>query len=172
MYYIVFIGFIIVGIMLFNNIVKYKKKVEQAKSGIDIYLTQRFDLIPNLLTCVKEYCEYESKLVTEITQLRSEYMNNKNNLNIKNELSTNLNHVLLTAEEYPELKASEQFLNLQKNLSKMENQLQAARRIYNIEATAYNTKISSVPFNIIAKIFNFKEEKLFKLEQNKEEVNE
>ena len=81
------------------------------------------------------------------------------------EPNNNINKILVVAENYPELKASEQYLNLQKNLSKVESQLQAARRLYNGAVTTYNTKISVVPDNIFAKLFNFKEEKLFEIEQ-------
>ena len=77
--------------------------------------------------------------------------------------------MIAVVENYPELKSSEQYLNLQKNLTKMESQLQAARRIYNIEVTNYNTKIKVVPANLIAKIFGFKEEKLFEIEEYKKE---
>ena len=171
MYYSLFIIIAIIFviiILLFNSIIKYKNKVKQAKSGIDVYLNQRFDLIPNLIETVKAYKKYESEIITNITKLRTSYINNKNDLETKTALNKDFNNILAVAESYPELKASEQFLNLQKNLSKMENQLQAARRIYNSEVTAYNTKIGIFPFNIIAKIFNFKEEKLFEIEAGKE----
>lgn len=84
-------------------------------------------------------------------------------------MNNNVNKIIAIAEEYPELKASEQFLNLQKNLSKLESQLQAARRIYNNEVTDYNTLINTVPTNILAKIFNFKEADLFTIEEYKKE---
>ena len=85
------------------------------------------------------------------------------------ELNNNINKILVVAENYPELKASEQYLNLQKNLSKVESQLQAARRIYNKDVTNYNTKIESIPNNIIAAVFGFKKAKLFQIEEYKKE---
>ena len=165
------IGIIILIIFsMYNSLVKLRNKVKQAKSGIDVYLNQRFDLIPNLVECVKGYSKHEKEIFENIVNLRTQYMNNKNN-NLKQaeELNNNMNQIIAVAENYPELKASEQYLNLQKNLSKIESQLQAARRIYNNEVTKYNTKIGTVPSNIIANIFGFKEESLFTIEEYKKE---
>lgn len=152
----------------YNSLVKLKNKVKQAKSGIDVYLNQRFDLIPNLVECVKGYSKHEEKILENITEMRTAYSKNKD-LRKAEELNNNINKVIAVAENYPELKASEQYLNLQKNLSKIESQLQAARRIYNNEVTKYNTKISTVPTNIIAKLFGFKEADLFTIEEYKKE---
>lgn len=163
-------GIIIFLLAQYNSLVKRKKKVEQAKSGIDVYLTQRFNLIPNLVECVKGYAKHEQEIFDRVVQMRTSYMSNKN-LKEGAELNAECNHIIALGENYPELKASEQFLNLQKNLSKIESQLQAARRIYNSEVTAYNTKISVVPTNIIASMFNFKEEDLFELETQEARKN-
>ena len=154
----------------YNSLVKMRNKVKQAESGIDVYLNQRFDLIPNLVECVKGYSKYEKDVLDGIVKLRTEYMNNKKaDLKQAEKLNNNMNQIIAVAESYPELKASEQYLNLQKNLSKIESQLQAARRIYNNEVTKYNTKINTVPTNIIAKLFGFKEADLFKIEEYKKE---
>ena len=152
----------------YNEIIAQKNKVKQAKSGIDIYLNQRFDLIPNLVECVKVYSKHEKDLIENITKTRSEYIVNKS-LRKAEKLNNNMNKLVAVAENYPELKASEQYLNLQKNLTKIESQLQAARRIYNSEVTKYNTIILKVPTNIIAHMFNFKEEELFEIEEFKRE---
>lgn len=160
---VIVIFIIIIGLIVlyqYNKIVALKMKVEQSESGIDVYSQQRFDLIPNLVEIVKEYSEYEEKTFKQILELRSKYLNTKD-LKTGEILDKNLNDVILTVENYPNLKANEQFLNLQKNLVKMENQLQAARRIYNYDVTKYNTQISIVPFNIVAKMFKFKEAELF-----------
>ena len=100
--------------------------------------------------------------------IRAKYSKSKD-LKEAEKLNNGINQIIAVAEQYPELKASEQFLNLQKSLSKMESQLQAARRIYNNEVTAYNTTINTVPTNIIAKMFNFKEAELFTIEDYKKE---
>lgn len=148
---------------MYNTLVSLKRKYEQSASGIEVYCQQRFDLIPNLVETVKEYAKYEKQTLENITNLRAKY-NDTKDLTIGEELNNKMNNLIALVENYPELKASEQFLNLQKSLVKTENQLQAARRIYNIDVTNYNTKISVIPYNIIAKIFKFKPAKLFEIE--------
>ena len=167
----IFIGIIILIVFsMYNTLVKMRNKVKQAESGIDVYLNQRFDLIPNLVECVKGYSKHEKDVFENIVKLRTEYMNNKKtNLKQAEKINNNMNQIIAVAENYPELKASEQYLNLQKNLSKIESQLQAARRIYNNEVTKYNTKIATVPSNIIASLFGFKEASLFTIEEYKKE---
>lgn len=152
----------------YNSLVSKKHKVAQARSSIDVYLNQRFDLIPNLVETVKGYAKHEKEIFEETIKLRTSYINSKD-LDEASILNSKCNSILAIAENYPELKANENFLSLQKSLSKMENQLQAARRLYNIEVTDYNTKLNVVPTNIIAKMFNFKEEKLFQIEEYKKE---
>ena len=154
---------IVIVLIQYNILVKNKKRVEQELATIDVYLTQRFDLIPNLVECVKAYTKHESELFEKIAQMRTQYMNTKD-LEEGKKLNAEYNKLIAYIENYPDLKASEQYLLLQKKLSKIESQLQAARRLYNIAVTTYNTKISIVPINIIAKIFKFKEAKLFEIE--------
>lgn len=164
--------FIIVLFLLiaYNKIINLKNRVKQSKSGIDVYLNQRFDLIPNLVECVKAYSKYETELFENITQLRSQYnKNEKSNFEQAQELDAGINKILAIAENYPDLKASNQYLNLQNNLVRLESQLQAARRIYNNDVTNYNTTIQSVPINIIANMFKFEEEELFEIEEYKKE---
>lgn len=155
-------------ILEFNTFVSLKNKIKQAKSSIDVYLTQRFDLIPNLVECVKAYAKYEEGVFTKIAEMRAEY-NNSKNLKKGEELNSEFNKLLAVGENNPDLRASEQFLNLQKALIKMESQLQAARRVYNGDVTLYNTTIAKFPNNIFASIFNFKEEELFEIEEYKKE---
>lgn len=168
---IAIIGLIILLILIilvfkqYNILTDLRLKVEQSKSGIDIYLQQRFDLIPALVNTVKGYMNYEKEMLESITKLRSQYYETKN-IKVSEQLNSQLNKILLVAENYPELKSSEHFLNLQKNFSKMESQLQAARRLYNNDVTKYNTKLNIVPYNIIAMIFGFKEKDLFKTTEN------
>ena len=153
----------------YNTIIKLQNEVKRAKSGIDVYLNQRFDLIPNLVECVKGYTQHEKETIETVTKLRAEYMSGNKNIKKAEKINDGMNRIIMVAEGYPELKASEQFLNLQKNLSKMESQLQAARRIYNNEVTKFNTTISVVPNNIVSMIFGFKEMELFEIEDYKKE---
>lgn len=166
---LVVVGIIILGILsMYNSLVMRKNKIKQAKSSIDVYLMQRFDLIPNLVECVKGYMKHEQAVLEKVTALRSNYQETKD-LKSGAKLNTICNSMIGLAESNPDLKASEQFLDLQKSLSKMESQLQAARRIYNSEVTVYNTKIATVPTNLIAGLFHFKEEELFEAEAGAKE---
>ena len=165
---IIVIVLLIVVLIQYNSLINLRNKVKQAKSGIDIFLNQRFDLIPNLVECVKGYSKHEKEIFENVAQLRAEYIKSKN-LKQAEKLNNGINEIIALAENYPDLKASEQYLNLQKNLSKIESELQAARRIYNMEVTNYNTAISVVPKNIVANMFGFKEEELFEIEENKKE---
>ena len=160
---------LIIILIVYNNLVKAKNRVKQAQSGIDVYLNQRFDLIPNLVECVKAYSKYEESIFTEIAELRSTYTKQSRDIECAQNLNNKMNQLIAVAEAYPELKASEQYLNLQRTLTKLESQIQAARRIYNIEVTDYNNKINLVPSNIVASLFGFKEAKLFEIEEYKKE---
>lgn len=158
----------IVLLAIYNGLIKKRNAVKQSRSSIDVYLLQRFDLIPNLIECVKGYAKHEKEIFENISKLRTEY-NETKNLDKASELNTEINNLLLIGENYPELKSSTNFLNLQKNLTKIEDQLQAARRLYNMDVTTYNTSLQVFPSNIIATIFKFKEETLFKIEPNQSE---
>jgi len=151
-------------VSIYNKFIHLTQKVNQAAGTIDVYLKQRFDLIPNLVETVKGYAKYEEAVLTKVTELRNAYINNKNeDLEVSATLNDKYNQLIAVMENYPELKANEGFLNLQKQLSKIESQLQAARRIYNSEVTEYNIKIHSFPSNILAGMFGFKEAKLFEI---------
>ena len=150
----------------YNKIINEKEKIDQARSGIDVYLQQRFDLIPNLVEIVKAYSNYEKDLLEKIVKLRNEYNKiDKDNLKHIEDLNNKYTNLLGIVEGYPELKASKSFLNLQNSLKKVEEQLQAARRIYNIEVTKYNITIKKFPTLIISNIFRFKEEPLFDINE-------
>lgn len=171
---IMLIILIIIVILIFsiirryNKMIKLQNKVKSSESGIDVYLRQRFDLIPNLVECVKGYAKHEKELLENIVEQRTAYSHNKN-LKKASELNNNLNKIIAVAENYPELKASDQFLELQNNLVKMESQLQAARRIYNIDVQQYNSVIQTIPNNIVAGMFGFKEKEYFQIEEYKKE---
>ncbi len=149
-------------IIVYNSLVNGRERVKQASSGIDVYLKQRFDLIPNIVETVKGYTKHEASVLEEITRLRSEYDNREEgNMRQNQELNERYTNLLMLVEAYPELKADESYLNLQKLLTKIESQLQAARRIYNMEVTEYNTNRLKFPNNILANIFGFGEATLF-----------
>ena len=131
---IILVILVLIIFVQYNTLTKLKLKVKQSKSGIDVYLQQRFDLLPNLVNTVKGYLNYETEAFENIAKLRAQY-NKTKDIKVSEELNNQMNRMLAVAENYPNLKASEQFLELQKNLSKIESQLQAARRLYNNDVT-------------------------------------
>lgn len=151
------------AVISYNKMNRLKLNINKSKSGIDVYCQQRFDLIPNLVDTVKEYTHYEKNVLETITGLRMQYAQTKD-LKLAQEVNEHLNTLLVQAEQYPSLKANEQFMQLQKSLLKMESQLQAARRIYNDDVTTYNIAIQSFPANLLAPILGFKTAVLFELQ--------
>lgn len=161
----ILIVFFTIILIIYNNLIKKRNAVKQSRSSINIYLLQRFNLIPNLVECVKGYAKHEKEIFENITKLRTEY-EQKKQLEKASQLNTQINNLLLISENYPNLKSSENFLNLQKNLAKIEDQLQAARRLYNTDVTNYNTSLQTFPNNLIASLFHFKPEELFNISPN------
>ena len=146
---------VIVIISIYNSLVTSYKKVERSRSLVDIYLKKRFDLIPNLVECVKSYSKHEKETFEMVTQLRNNYENN-GSVEDANKLNAYYNKCIALIETYPDLKAGENYLNLQKELSKVESEIEASRRIYSSDITRYNTKVQSFPTNIFAGIFGYK----------------
>ena len=150
-------------IFVYNRLVKLRNVMRKSQSSICVYLQQRFDLIPNLMNVVKGYVKHEKEVLAEITSLRTQAMTD---MKAANQLNAKMLELFAVAEAHPDLKASEQFLNLQQELSKMENQLQAARRAYNMSVNDLNTAIEMFPSSIIAAIFGFKRGDLFESADN------
>lgn len=153
----------------YNKFIRKNNRVKEKESQIDVLLNQRFDLIPNIVECVKGYAKHESSTLEELTSLRSSYNNHGFSIEETESIDKKFNNVMMLAESYPDLKANTQFLSLQNNLNEIENKLSYARSNYNNAVTSYNNLVESVPSNIIAKIFVFEKKELFKLEDNKRE---
>lgn len=154
----------IVGVLIYNRLVRSRNRVSTAWSDIDIQLQRRHDLVPRLVTAVDQYAKYERATLEAVTELRSEAMRQAD-VNARGkaeqELSAGIERIIALAENYPDLKASENFLNLQNELVETENYLQFARRYYNGSVRDYNTMTESVPSNIIANLFNFSQREFF-----------
>ena len=170
---IIVVVFILIIIIMYNNLLTKRNRVKRSASGVDVYLKQRFDLIPNLVEICNKYSNYEKEILEKIVRLRSEYVAEEDkNFEKANEINSEMNKIIGIAEGYPELKASEQYINLQNSLEKIESQIQAARRAYNMDVTEYNTTIESIPTNIIAKLFNFEKANLFEATaEERENIN-
>lgn len=154
-------------IAIYNRLVRDKNRVLAAWSDIDVQLKRRYELIPKLIDAVKAYSRYEQALFTELTELRTGCQQASKPLKkgqIESQLGSKIGSLFMVAEDYPDLKASEQFLTLQKNLSLVEADIQLARRYYNGAVRNLNTGIDSFPDLLIAKRLGFKPAELFELE--------
>ena len=156
---------IIYCLAIYNYQIKLLNEYKRSKSTVDIYLQQRFQLIPNLVKIVKKYTEYENENLEKIVRLREIY-NKEKSLENAQKIEQQYELLLLRVEKYPELKADRLFNELSKNLVILENQIQAARRAYNFDTTKYNSLIQVFPNNIIAKIFKWEKKELFYAEKD------
>ena len=148
----------------YNSVVKLKIKVEEAWADIDTFLKQRYDMIPNLVSTVKGYMKHEQDTLTKVTELRnlvSGAGSMAERAEADNQLTKTLKTVFAVAENYPELKANENFMQLQQELTELEDSLQKSRRYYNATVRDYNTKIQMFPGSLIAGIFNFAQKEFF-----------
>lgn len=151
-----------------NNLIAKRNRVKQCRSGICVVLKQRNDLIPNLVASVKTYMGHENEVLTRIAELRSKAASASENEQIKGgtEISSLLARLQVAVEDYPELKANEQFINLQGQIEEMENQLQAIRRTYNAAVTDYNNGIEMFPSSIIASWRKHEQQELIEFPEN------
>lgn len=147
---------IIVFIALYNRLVKSRNLVQTAFADIDVNLTKRFVLIPNLVAVTKNYAQYESDLLEKLVQERSGSAAIKETSTLDEKTSNALKKITLVAENYPDLKADHTFLKLMEDLGEIEDHLLYARRFYNGTTRVYNTDIQSFPAVIVAKLFGFK----------------
>lgn len=162
---VIIVVLLIAIVMIYNGLVMSRNKVKNAWGQIDIQLQRRFDLIPNLVDSVKGYMKHEENVLTKVTELRTSWTNATTvgeKAELANQLSGALKTIMAVSENYPDLKASQNFSELQEELRNTENKISYARQFYNDSATMYNTKLELIPTNIIASIFNFKPEELFK----------
>lgn len=158
---------------VYNTLVKGKNKVKNAFAQIDTQLQRRFDLIPNLVETVKGYAGHEKALLENVTSARSGYMSattNTEKIEAENNLNSALKNLFAVAENYPELKANQNFLQLQNELSETEDKVTYSRQFYNDTVTKFNNSIAIFPNNILAGMFNFTEEALFKVNYETREV--
>ena len=151
-------------IATYNGLVSSRMKVKNAWSQIDVQLQRRFDLIPNFVETVKGYMNHESETFEKIAALRSSWANAssiKDKANIDNELSSVLKSIMAISENYPDLKANQNFSELSEELRNTENKISFSRQFYNDTVTMYNQKLQIFPSNIIANMFNFTPRELF-----------
>lgn len=165
------VALVLVGwfVLTYNSFIKGKNQFNEAWADIEVQLKRRYDLIPNLVNTVKGYATHESSAFEKVTQARSQAMQAgslADHAKAEGELSGTLKSLFAISEAYPELKANTNFIELQKELSDTENKIQAARRFYNGTVRDYNTKLQSVPSNIVGNLFGFKNAEFFDLADN------
>jgi len=154
---------------IYNGLVELRNNVDRAWANIDVLLKQRTDLIPNLVETVKGYMRYEKKVLTEITTFRTSMMSaqtTQEKAKHSEAISAALKTIFAVSEKYPDLKANENFLELQKQLAAIENQIADRREFYNDSVLLYNTRIKVMPDTIIASTFGFREKEYFKAEED------
>lgn len=156
--------FFLWAVAIYNGLIKLKNRVDEAWSDIDVQLKRRYDLIPNLVNTVKGYAAHEKEAFEKVTEARAKAMGagtTEDKAQAENMLSNTLKSLFAIAEAYPDLKANQNFLELQRELTDTEDKIQASRRFYNGNVRDFNTKIEVFPNNIFAGILNFTKRQFF-----------
>lgn len=175
-----YIILIIIGVLLliliglYNSLISKKNNVENAFGSIDAMLKKRFDLIPNLVETVKQYMNYEKETLSKIVELRNSIQQNptmpaQERMGMENQLTGLLSQLRVAVENYPDLKANQNFLQLQSTWTEIEEQISAARRTYNAAITSYNNGVMMFPTNIMAGMMNYKTMEVLKIDEGERE---
>jgi LemA protein len=168
---IVVLGIVCVGI--YNSLIGKKNQVTNVFGTMDALLKKRYDLIPNLVSTIKQYMEHERETLTEITALRARAVSGKlsddEQVDLDNQLSGMLGGIMVAVENYPDLKANENFMQLQRSLNEIEEQISAARRAYNATVTDYNNACEMFPTNVFAGMMGFKLKRVFEITEKERE---
>ena len=168
----IIIIFVIYILVTYNSLIKSNNIVKETFSTMDVYLKKRWDLIPNLVEIVKEYAKYEKETLNQIASLRTnsyDNMTRDKKINVNEQLTQGISKIIAISENYPELKASQNFSELSQELTKIEDEIANSRKYYNGTVRILNNRIQMFPSNIVANIFNFKQANMF--EANSEEKN-
>ena len=177
MFLLVIILFIVLlAVLLYNSLIRKKNEVDNAFGGIDVQLKKRYDLIPNLVATVQQYAAHEKEILQKVTELRAQALSgnlsNNEKVVVDNQMSGALRNLMVSVENYPELKANENFLHLQRNLNEVESQISAARRAYNASVTNFNNGIETFPGNIMAGMMGLSRKQVFEIpDTERENVN-
>ncbi|MBE6158410.1 MAG: LemA family protein [Firmicutes bacterium] len=159
-------------IVTINSIIKLRNRVDESFSTMDVYLKKRWDLIPSIVEVVKGYSKHENETLKDVISLRN---NTYDNLNTNEKIDTNIrvservSKLMILAENYPELKASDNFKQLTNQLTQVEDEILKARKYYNANVRVYNTKIEMFPNNLVAALFNIKSRNMFEAKEEEKE---
>ncbi len=165
---------IVVGIVaalfvgVYNSLIRKKNQVKNIFATVDAILKKRYDLIPNLVATAQKYMEHEQHVLTEVTRLRAKALSgdasDDEKIEIDSQMSKAIRGILVAVENYPGLRANENFMHIQATLTEVEEQISAARRAYNATVTDYNNAVEMFPTSIVAKLFDFNCRHLFEIE--------
>ena len=164
---------VLFGIVMYNSVIRLNNQVKNAWAQIDVQLKRRADLIPNLMETVKGYMKHERKVLTEVTKARTAFMNAKSitqKAKASNMMSDTLKSLFAVSENYPQLKANENFMQLQEELTGTENKIAYSRQHYNDMVMPFNHKIQVFPNNMMARMLGFKEHKSFEVAEADKKV--
>lgn len=157
----------IFAVGMYNSLVRKKNQVSNIFATVDAILKKRYDLIPNLVAVAQKYMEHERHVLTEVTKLRAKALSgdasDEEKIEIDSKITKAIRGILVAVENYPALKANENFLHLQATLNEVEEQISAARRAYNAAVTDYNNAVEMFPTNIMAQIINYQRKALFEI---------
>ena len=166
---------IVVGVVLlsfalmYNGLVRKKNQVENLFASMDAMLKKRTDLIPNLVSTVQQYMQHERETLSELTEMRAKAVSGQlsadEKIALQNQFSKALGGIMVADENYPDLKADQNFINLQSSLNEVEEQISAARRAYNAAVTSYNNAIEMLPTNIMASMMNYQRKNVFEISE-------
>jgi len=169
------VAIVVILIIIYNRFVRLANRVAEAWSDIEVQMKRRYDLIPNLVETVKGYATHEKGVFESVTQARAAAMGATSladHAKAENMLSSTLKSLFAVSEAYPQLRANENFLDLQKELTDAEDKIQAARRFYNGNVRDYNTLLESFPSNLIGKAFSFARKEFFELAESQAAAKE
>jgi len=164
---IIAIVVILILILMYNSLVNKKNQVENIFAAVDTQLKKRYDLIPNLVATVSKYMDHEKSLLEEVTKLRSDAnkpnISDEKKIELDKKITSALGSIMIAVENYPDLKANENVMHLQRSLNEVEEQIAAARRAYNQAVTDYNNAIEMIPTNFMASAMNYQRKQVFEI---------
>ncbi len=161
------VAIVLFVVLMFNSLIGKKNQVKNVFGTIDALLKKRYDLLPKLITTVKEYMKHERELLEKVTELRAKAvsgnLSDDEQVDLDNQISKLLGGIMVAVENYPDLKASQNFMHLQRTMNEVEEQISAARRAYNATVTDFNNAVEMFPTNIMANLMSYRVKKVFEI---------
>lgn len=159
--------FVVIVVLMYNSLVGKKNQVENIFAGVDAILKKRYDLIPNLVSSVQQYMQHEKGILEKVTELRSRALSagisDTQKIALDKQVTSALGEIMIAVENYPDLKANENVMHLQRSLMEIESQIAAARRAYNQAVTDYNNAIEMIPTNFLANMMHYTRKQVFEI---------